>query len=227
MVRQIILPNSAVPTDISDFTLRHILQEDTLSSANHVSAIDISSTTPPKSLKSHQELPVNDKAIWYMDYEEECCGLHNKKKTWTYISEEQYKHLKPAVGNALQKISIATIITDANSKPQRAKYRVCVIGNIDPTNWSLNKVFAPVLFQLKLRILTTIAVQKRSKFNTGDFKQAFCQEYLPDGETYVLRPPKYCPITTTPNMYLHIIQTLYGLKRSPRHWYEKARATFL
>ena len=162
-----------------------------------------------------------------MDYEEECCGLHNKKKTWTYISEEQYKHLKPAVGNALQKISIATIITDANSKPQRAKYRVCVIGNIDPTNWSLNKVFAPVLFQLKLRILTTIAVQKRSKFNTGDFKQAFCQEYLPDGETYVLRPPKYCPITTTPNMYLHIIQTLYGLKRSPRHWYEKAQATFL
>ena len=30
-----------------------------------------------------------------------------------------------------------------------------------------------------------------------------------------------CPVTP-PNTYLQLIETLYGLKRSPRHWYEKS-----
>ena len=85
---RIILANSSDPADISDFSIRHILQEDTLESTKHVYAIDISSTNPPKPLKSHHKLPVNDKAIWDMAYEEEYYGLHNKKKIWTYISEE-------------------------------------------------------------------------------------------------------------------------------------------
>ena len=80
VVRQIILTNSANPSDISDFSIRHILQEDTLSSANHVSTIDLSYTTPPKSLKSYNELPVNNKARWDMAYEEEFYCPHNKKK---------------------------------------------------------------------------------------------------------------------------------------------------
>ena len=62
--------------------------------------------------------------------------------------------------------------------------------------------------------------------NTGDFKQEFCQAYFPDGETYVLRPTKDCPITP-PNTYLKLIRTLYGLKKSQSHWYEKAQATLL
>ena len=77
--RRIILANSADPSDISYFAIRYILQEDTLASAKHVSAVDISSTTPPKSLKYYHDLPVNDKAIWDMAHEEEYYGLHNKK----------------------------------------------------------------------------------------------------------------------------------------------------
>ena len=51
----------------------------------NVSAIDLSSTTPSESLKSHNALPVNDKAIRDMAYGEKYYGLHNKTKTWTYI----------------------------------------------------------------------------------------------------------------------------------------------
>ena len=97
-----------------------------------------------------------------MAYEEEYYGLHNKTKTCTYILEEEYQQLKPPVGNALPTISLATIKTDANGKPQRYKYRICVIGNLDPTNWSRNEVFAPVLSKLELRLLITIAVQKNA-----------------------------------------------------------------
>ena len=69
VVDQIILTNSADPANISDFSIRNLLQEDTLAFEKHVSAIDLFSTTPPKSLKSHHALPVNNKAIWDMAYE--------------------------------------------------------------------------------------------------------------------------------------------------------------
>ena len=81
-----------------------------------------------------------------------------RKKPGPTSHKGEYQQLKPAVGNALPTISISTINTDANSKPQREKYRVCVLGNIDPTNCSLNVVFAPVLSQLELRLFTIIAV---------------------------------------------------------------------
>ena len=56
-----------------------------------------------------------------MAYKEEYYGVYNKTKTWTYISEEEYQQLKQAVGNALPTISLATIKTDANGKPQQSK----------------------------------------------------------------------------------------------------------
>ena len=67
--RRIILANFANPSDISDFSIKHLLQEDKLESANHVSAIDLSSTFPPKLLKSHHAMPINYKTIWGMAYE--------------------------------------------------------------------------------------------------------------------------------------------------------------
>ena len=88
VVCQIILTNSANPADISDFSIGHLLQEDTLAFTNYITAIDLSYTTPPKSLNSHHELPVKEKSIWYIAFEEELYGIHNKTKTWTYISKE-------------------------------------------------------------------------------------------------------------------------------------------
>ena len=83
VVRQIILANSVNPADMSDFAIRHLRQEDTLASVKYVSSVDLSSTTLPKSLKSHHALPVNNKAIWDMAYEKEYYGLHNNTKTLT------------------------------------------------------------------------------------------------------------------------------------------------
>ena len=102
-----------------------------------------------------------------MAYEEEYYGLNNKEKTWTYKSEEEYQQLNPDVGNHLPTIYLTTFNTDSNGKSQRAKYRIFVLGNLGPTNWSRNEVFYPVLSQLELRLLITIAVQKICKLNTG------------------------------------------------------------
>ena len=76
---------------------------------------------------------------------------------------------------------------------------------------------------LELRLLTAIAVKHKRKLKSGDVKQAFCQATLPDHEKYVLRSPAGCPHTSK-NTYWLLKRTLYGLKRSPRHWYDRAVA---
>mmetsp|Transcript_117 Transcript_117/g.154 ORF Transcript_117/g.154 Transcript_117/m.154 type:complete len:131 (-) Transcript_117:714-1106(-) len=54
-----------------------------------------------------------------------------------------------------------------------------------------------------------------------DFKQTFCQSVFSSNKKYVISPPHGCPITP-PNTYLLLKKNLYGLKRSPRHWFLKA-----
>jgi hypothetical protein len=108
----------------------------------------------------------------------------------------------------------------------RAKYRIVALGNLDPHNWSKEDCFAPVMSQLELRLLTALAVQKKCIPKTADFVQAFCQSDLPSNETYICTPPPGCPITTK-GQYLKLKKTLYGLKRSPRHFYELAKKVLL
>jgi hypothetical protein len=71
-----------------------------------------------------------------------------------------------------------------------------------------------------------MAVRDKRLPKTGDITQAFCQSYLPKGEDYICRPPVGCPITPS-NIYLKLKKTLYGLKRSPRHFYDLAVKTLL
>jgi len=76
--------------------------------------------------------------------------------------------------------------------------------------------------QLDLRLLVSIAIHLNIVPKSGDVSQAFIQSMLPDNEPYVCWPPAGCPLTP-PNSYWKLIKTLYGLKRSPRHWFNKAK----
>ena len=141
-------------------------------------------------------------------------GLHETSQTWEHISEEEYNAICPFVGNALPTMAISKIKLDENGLPSRAKYRIVVLGNLDTHDWT-----APVSSSLELRLLIAISVQLKVIPKSGDVSQAFVQSVLPDDEKYVLRPPNKCPLTP-PKTYLLLKKTLYGLKRSPRHWYE-------
>jgi hypothetical protein len=164
----------------------------------------------------------HDKALWKAAYDEEYFGLKNLP-AWTHITEKEYQQLKPIVGNALPTMAISTIKYDENGKPKRCKFRICALGNLDPHSWNNNDCYAPVLSALEVRLLTSLAVYHKRTLKNGDVKQAFVQATLPKTEQYVLRPPPGC-INTPPNTYLLLKRTLYGLKRSPRHWYFKAKA---
>ena len=66
-----------------------------------------------------------------------------------------------------------------------------------------------------------MAVYFKRILKSDDCKQAFCQATLPPDEKYVLCPPHGCP-ETPPNSYWLLKRSLYGLKRSARHWFDRA-----
>ena len=188
--------------------------------AFHISAKNLLIPTAPSSLKNHSKLPESDKITWNQAYSEEYNGLQ-ELEVFDYISEAEYQKLKHILGQKLPSIAIATIKYNADGQPERAKYRLCVLGNLDHHDWEANETFAPVLSHMELRLLISEAAKCNCVPKTADFKQAFCQSILPALEKYVITPPYGCPLTP-PNTYLLLKKTLYGLKRSPRHWFDKA-----
>jgi hypothetical protein len=188
-----------------------------------VSAATLHHMQAPSSLKQHLNMTDNDKSIWDESYRQEYQGLVDIG-TWETITEEEYQLLKPTCKGLLPTMAIAIIKYDGNGNPIRAKYRIVALGNLDPNSWSKNDCFAPVLSQMELRFLVALAVKKQRIPKTGDVAQAFCQSFLPDGENYVCKPPNNCPLTPQ-GVYLKLKKTLYGLRRSPKHFYDLAKKT--
>ena len=188
--------------------------------ARHVSARDLVKMETPLSLLQHKKLHPHDKKIWDDSYAEEYRGLQSLD-TWEVINEDQYKLLKKHnKARLLPTMAISVIKKDGDGNPQRAKYRIVVLGNMDPYGWEKHDCFAPVLAQFELRVLLHLAVEKGCIPKQGDVSQAFCQAMLPHAEPYIARPPVGCPITPK-NAYWKLLKSLYGMKRSPRHWYDK------
>jgi hypothetical protein len=176
-------------------------------------------------LLKHEKLHPNNKTIWDSAYQEEYQGLEDID-TWEKITEEEYQESKHLYKGLMPTMAIAVIKKDGDGNPVRAKYRIVALGNLDPHSWSKSDCFAPVLSQLELRFLVALATQQKCIPRTGDITQAFCQSYLPKGEHYVCNPPIGCPLTAQ-NIYLRLKKTLYGLRRSPCHFYQLAKKTLL
>ncbi|EJK68971.1 hypothetical protein THAOC_09816 [Thalassiosira oceanica] len=113
---------------------------------------------------------------------------------------------------------VQTIKTDENGAPDRAKSRIVVLGNLEDRLWEKSDRYAPVLQYSSLRLLTSMAVEKRRKLlHQGDFKNAFVQASLPDDEMTIVRPPIGDPDSDLDEFWL-LQRSLYGLRRAPKHW---------
>jgi hypothetical protein len=190
----------------------------------HVSAHGLSSFVAPSSLKQHDRLTPEDQAIWDAAYDKEYNGLMSLP-TWEVISEEEFKQLSKGM-KSIPTMAIATLKYDAHNRPKRAKYRIVVLGNHDPHLWSKEATTAPVMSQLELRILTSLAVYNCRVLKNCDIKQAFVQSSLPPNEQYFLRPPVGCR-RSSPGTYWRLIRSLYGLRRAPHLCFEKISSHLL
>ncbi len=68
-----------------------------------------------------------------------------------------------------------------------------------------------------------MAVERRRTLKQGDCKNAFFQGILPEDKITVVKPPIGDPDAAKDKYWL-LKKTLYGLRRSPRHWYNKIKA---
>jgi len=161
-----------------------------------------------------------DKAIWDSAYDEKYDGL-NDLPTWEVLTESQFCSLSKGV-KALPLMAIATIKCDANNHPKRAKYRIVVLGNLDYHNWSKESTAAPVMSQLELCLLTSLATYHRHVLKNCDVKQAFVQSSLPDDELYFyfVKPPVGCH-RSPPGTIWKLTRSLYGLRHAPKLCFEK------
>jgi deoxyuridine 5''-triphosphate nucleotidohydrolase (dut) len=228
LARRIILTGSSTPANLTDDMInQHVTDNpaNAIATIFKISASSLQSQQEPK-LHEHYKLSPKDKQVWDEAYREEYFGLHQDTHTWHYITEAEYQNMKSILGRPLPTMAISKIKRDEKGNPVRAKYRIVVLGNLDPHNWSKSDCFAPVLSAMELRLLVAIATHLRVIPKQCDAIQAFCQTTLPPEEQYVCTPPKGCPLTP-PKTYLLLKKTLYGLKRSPRHWYETAKQALL
>jgi hypothetical protein len=121
---------------------------------------------------------------------------------------------------------VLTIKKDENLLPLCAKSRIVVLGNHEDRVWTKSDRFAPVLRGNSLCFLVSLTVEKRCPLRQGDCKNAFCHGVLPPEETTIVRPPSGDP-ESDPQEYWLLLKTLYGLRRSPRHWYDKINAILI
>jgi hypothetical protein len=184
----------------------------------HVLAHGLQSLIAPPSLKHHKNMSSNDKTIWDAAYYEEYDGL-TSLPTWEVLTESQFKALSKG-RKPLPSMATSTIKYDANNQPKGTKYRKVVLGNLDYHNWSKESTAAPMMSQLELCFLTSLAIFHKRTLKNCNIKQAFVQSSLPTTEEYFVRPPIGCP-KSPPFTYWKLIRSLYGLKRAPKLWYEK------
>jgi hypothetical protein len=167
---------------------------------------------------------LDDKVIWDNAYNEEYDGLASIP-TWEVLSESQFKLLSKGA-KPLPSMAISTIKYDEHNRPKRAKYRIIVLGNLDYHQWSHESTAAPVMSQLELCLLTSLAVSNKCTLKNCDVKQAFVQSTLPSTEEYFVIPPSGCP-RSPPGTYWHLIRSLCGLRRAPKLWFKKLSLTYV
>ncbi len=71
-----------------------------------------------------------------------------------------------------------------------------------------------------MRLMVSMAMECHTVFKQGDCKNAFRQGILPNDKTTIVKPPIGDPDARKDEYWL-LKRTLYGLRRSPCHWYTK------
>ena len=189
-----------------------------VAAARHVSAKGLHLVAAPGSLKRGLAESNPDRAIWLASYLEEIQGLL-RMKTFDVIKEQEYRQFVKKYGvKAIPTMNVFTVKYDGHGNPVRAKSRIVVLGNLDTAVYTKGDVYTPVASHYAFRFILFLAVRSNRPLKQGDCKNAFVQSELE--EVIIVRPPVGCPYSK-PGTYWLLKKSLYGLRRAPRHWFDK------
>ncbi len=144
--------------------------------------------------------------------------------TYDTITLAQYRalHEKGALG-AIPTMCVLTIKPDEMINLHRAKSCIVVLENHEERIWSKSDKYTPVLRPDTMHLIVSMAVEQQRTLQQGNCKNAFCQGILPPNEITIVKPPFGDPDAKKDEYWL-LKWTLYGLCRSPRHWYVKIKS---
>ena len=204
----------AMPIDIST----------SIGPTSHVSAKECLRECP-SSLQCALDPSHPDRHIWAASYAEE--KLLMDVDTYQVITLDEYHALwQNGAPQAIPSMCVLVIKNNETGKPDRAKSRIVVLGNLEHQLWGKHERAAPVLKYSSLCLMVLAAVKCRQQLKQADYKNAFCNPTLPDNEVTIIRPPLGDP-DAQPGEYWVLNITLYGLRRSPKHWYDMASKALL
>ena len=185
--------------------------------ANKVTARNLVNPSVPSSFRQSMKPSFPDHSHWKNSYKEEYDSLISQQ-TYKVISLEHYRKHYSNI-KLIPTMCVQTIKYDEHGEPDRVKSRIVALGNHEDDIWSKSDRYAPVIGQSNHRLLTNIAVEKGRKQKQGDCKNAFLHPWLPRTETTICRPPPGCPYSEPTDLWL-LQKTIYGLRRSPHHWFK-------
>ncbi|GMI79954.1 hypothetical protein HRI_001664700 [Hibiscus trionum] len=159
--------------------------------------------------KSYEEAVQNPK--WKKAIEEEIEALQ-KNGTWTITDLPQGKR---TVGCKW----VFTIKYNSDGTIQRHKARLVAKGFTQTYGIDFKETFAPVAKLNSVRILLSLAVNCDWKLHQLDIKNAFLNGNLEE-EVY-MEIPSGVKGTGQPQKVCKLAKSLYGLKQSPRAWFER------
>ncbi len=191
-------------------------------SAHHFSA-QILVQECPCSLLTALDMKHPDQDVWLVSFWEEKDGIESLD-TYVKITVAEYCTLcKKGAPRAIPTMCVLTIKKDEMMNPLCEKSCIVVLGNHEDRVWKKPKKYAPVLCPDSMHLMVSLATEHRCTLKQGNCKNTFCQGILPDDETTIVKPPIGDPDTTKNKYWLHK-WILYGLRRSPCHWYTKINA---
>ncbi|CAN7087861.1 unnamed protein product [Brassica rapa subsp. narinosa] len=143
-------------------------------------------------------------------------GAMIKNDTW-------YESELPKGKKAVTSRWIFTIKYKADGKIERKKSRLVARGFTQTYGEDYIETFAPVAKLHTIRIVLSLAVNLGWGLWQMDVKNAFLQGELED-EVYMHPPPGLEHLVKSGNV-LRLKKAIYGLKQSPRAWYNKLSTT--
>ncbi|KAK8933689.1 hypothetical protein KSP39_PZI015904 [Platanthera zijinensis] len=171
----------------------------------HTLATSLSSVAIPNSVQQVLQHPG-----WRAAIEEEMYALWSNQ-TWSVVP------LPP--GQKPVGCKWVFVIKHAADRTiDRLKARLVARGFTQQEGLDYEETFSPVAKLNSVRVLISVAVHRRWPLFQLDIKNAFLNGDLQE-TVYMQQPPGF--ETTGESQVCHLKKTLYGLKQSPRAWFEK------
>ena len=202
-------------TNLEQEGILEIGWDDNLGHGRRVSARGLKRPCPGFLWHAMSDTQSSDYTTWLAAHKEEYDAL-KRLETYRVITKAEVDRLSVT---PIPTMNILTVKPDSSGNPLRAKSRTVVLGNEEEWCWEKTDVCAPVIGKTSARAFVSNGIAMGRITKQADAKNAFCHPTLPEDKICVVTPPKCCLFSKEGDNWL-LQKMLYGLRRSPRHWYK-------